>query len=506
VEIAQGRASRGFALLLASCALAWGGVAGQALAAKGRPGESRAGKRHPANRAGKLDRGFNGDGKLVAQLPFNYAGTTYPDYRLPFEFASGRIAMAQAGDGRLIVASNRALVEYLANGRPNPHFGGNGAVPVGRIEGFRFQLADIAVDSQGRVVTAGTNKPDPELGMTGPSVVGPAPTVATIRRYLPNGRLDPSFGSEGVVNTDLGAAPPSFKGQAYRSAAVGLVGVTVDAQDRPIVTGSAVTEVETCPTNERVERSQAIVARLTTNGALDGSFAGGGIKAIGGLSWLGLPQSTAGGVVSAGIRIDPCPRGGTPEPSTVLTGLAGDGSLDQAFSSGGFWSRPFTRISDLVVAPSGKLVLLSRTIELRRGRWVESAGEAIRLQRNGSFDKSFGRGGRAEIDLPRHSKIAAVAADREGRVLLAGTLAQRLRHRKRSQLRFLLIRTTPGGESDDHFGRNGRVTTAFGRGNVLAGEVLVDRAGRIAVVGKFSGPSKDGPGIGFALARYLGGG
>jgi uncharacterized delta-60 repeat protein len=502
VGIARGRAGR-VAMILVTCALVPGGAAGQATAAKAPAGKGSKGKGHAARKAGRLDRSFSGDGKLVAQLPFG-GGRTSPNYRLPFEFAPGRVAMAQAGGGKIVLATNKALVEYLATGRPNPNFGGNGAVPVGGIAGFHFQLADVAVDSQGRVLTAGTTRPDNEVCMVGLQVPGPAPTVATIRRYLPDGRLDPSFGNEGTVNSTLGAPPATFEGKAYPDAAVGLVGIAVDAQDRPVVTGSAVAEVGICaPSTNRFQRSQAIVARLTTGGALDSSFTGGGIKTIPGISWLGLPTTTAAGVISAGTKVDPCPQGGGPEAPSVLTALASDGAIDQAFSGGGFWARPFTRVSDLAVAPSGKLILLARTIELKRGEWVESAGEAIRLRRNGTFDTSFGRRGRDEVDLPKHSSLAAIAVDRKGRVLLAGTIAHRLRHTKRDQLRFLLVRTTAAGEADADFGRGGRVTTAFGgRSNVVAGKVLVDPAGRIVVGGKFSGPSTDEA---FALARYLSG-
>lgn len=505
-------------MLLAGGALASAMVAGQSAAAP--KGKAR-GNGHAKTRAGRLDRSFNGDGKVVTVLPVGSGGTGSPTYRFPFEFAAGHIAMAAAGGGKLVVASNRAIVEYLANGRPNPRFGGNGAVPVGVIEGLRFRLADVAVDSQGRVLIAGTTKPTDEVGMigppgpgpercpppgncpSGPPVPGPVPSVATIRRYLPNGQLDPGFGTEGVLNTDLGAPPPTFEGKAYSGAAVALVGLAVDQANRPIVTGSAVAEVGLCaPSKSRFQRSQAIVARLAATGAPDPTFADNGIKSIGGLSWLGLPSPTSSGVISVGSKVDPCPRGGGPDAPSVLTSLASDGGIDQGLSGDGFWSRGFTRISDLAVSPSGKLVLLARTIELSHGEWIESAGEAVRLRRNGSFDASFGHGGYADVQLPKHSAVAAIASDAKGRVLLAGAVIRPLRH-KRSQLRFLLLRTTAAGEADDRFGKGGRVTTAFGRrSNVIASDVLVDAAGRISVGGKLSGPAT---GDGFALARYLGG-
>jgi uncharacterized delta-60 repeat protein len=456
-----------------------------------------------AGRAGQLDRGFSGDGKLVTAFPPERSASGLVDYALPFEFSPGRIAMAGAGGAKIVAANSRAIVEYLPSGRPNPRFGGNGAVPIGAIEGSRFQLADVAVDSRGRVLVAGTTRPDTKLGMEGLAVPGPIPSLATIRRYLPNGRLDPSFGSEGVLNTDLGAGPPTFEGQAYSGSAVAVVGLAVDGT-RPIVTGSAVSEVGRCtPSQNRYQASQAIVARLSENGALDPTFADGGLQAIAGLSWLGSPTMTPAGLVVTGTNVDPCPRGGPLNPS-VLVRLADDGSIDRSFAANGFWSRPFTRISGLAAAPAGKLVLLARTIELFRGRWIESAGTAVRLRGDGSFDRSFGQGGRAEPKLSKSREILqAIEVDGRGRVLLLGDAWRK--RRKALQARFLLMRLTEAGTPDRDFGKRGRVLTGFGPRpkvtNILGSDVMLNPRGRIVVGGKIAGRSI---GNGFAVARYLG--
>jgi uncharacterized delta-60 repeat protein len=463
-----------------------------------------------AGKAGRLDRGFNGDGKVVTVLP-QADGTNYVQYRMPFEFAAGRIAVAVARGNKIVAANGKAIVMYLPNGRRNPRFGGGGAVPIEDVQGFRFQLADIAVDSQGRVLVAGTTKPTARVGMIGPPAPGPIPSKATIRRYLPSGELDPSFGSAGTVSTDLGAKPATFEGQSYPEAAVGVVGLTVDGADRPVVTGSAVEEVGGCggavvrsgEDGARYERSQAFVARLTVNGAPDQTFAGNGLRTIGGLSWLGSPIPTkGGGVLSSGAKVEPCKRGGPANPS-VLANLAGDGNLSQGFGANGFWSRRFTRIAEIAPAPGGKLVLLVRNIELVRGNWVESRGEVIRLRPSGAFDTGFGTAGQADLSLPKRGSVATIAADRQGRVVLAGTVFPKRRGKKSPSSRFLLMRLAAGGNLDRGFGRRGRVATGFGRRtNVQGTEILIDGKGRIAVAGKFSGPST---GSAFALARYLGG-
>lgn len=455
-----------------------------------------------AARPGALDRGFNDDGKVVTVFPNPERVSSYPDYQLPFEFAPGRVAMASGPQGRLVVANSKAIVEYAANGAREHHFGGNGTVPIEQIEGLSFQIADVAIDSRGRVLVAGTTKETSGIGMGGPPVAGPIPSAATIRRYLPNGVPDPSFGFGGRSISYLGAPPPTFEGRAYPEPAVSVTGLTVDAKDRPVLVGSLVSEVGRCrATQARYEQSYAFVARMADDGGPDPSFEGGATRGIRELSWLSSPTPGPSGVFAIGAATDPCGNPGKDEPTSVVS--IGNEGPSGPFGGDGFWSRHFMRVSDLAIAPGGKVVLLARTVELSRGRWIESAGRAIRLRRNGSLDRQFGRQGEARVRLPRRASIAAIAIDAKGRLLLAGTIKRMLRRKQRTQLRFLLIRATAAGETDDRFGRGGRVTTSFGgRSNVRASDVLIDAAGRIAVGGKLSGSaSRDA----FAIARYLGG-
>ena len=459
---------------------------------------------------GALDRSFSGDGKVITEFP-DPRGSSHPNYVLPFEFAPGRIAMAGGPNGSLVAANSQAIVRFLANGRRDPRFGGNGSVPIAGTEGFRFQLADVAVDSQGRVLVAGTTRATNNVGMEGQPVAGPLPSIGTIHRYTAGGQLDATFGAGGVLHSFFGAPAATFEGAAYDEPAVSLVGLAVDGQDRPIVTGTAVVEVGRCGSSEaRYQRSQGFVSRrAAVGGGPDPSFAGVGSAAIGNLAWLALPVPTRGGLFAVGEAEDPCRSGGAEQPSAVA-GM-GDAGLLPSFSGDGFWSRPFTRVSDIAAAPKGKIVLLTRTIELRRGRFVESPGKAVRLRANGAVDRRFGKGGEARVRLPERSSLAALAVDRKGRVLLAGTVVHRVRDRKKARQNrshqtrqeILLIRVSDEGEVDRGFGRRGRTTTSFGaKGDVLATEVLVDRANRISVGGKYAGGSGDNA---FAIARYLGG-
>lgn len=450
---------------------------------------------------GALDRSFGRDGKVVTILPSPERVRSYPEYRLPFEFAPGRVAMASAPGRKLVVASSQAIVEYRADGTRERRFGGNGAVPIEQIEGLSFQLADVAVDSRGRVLVAGTTKETTGIGMGGPPLAGPIPSAATIRRYLPNGVPDPSFGFGGRSISYLGAPPPSFEGRAYPEPAVSVTGMTVDAKDRPVLTGSLVGEVGRCrATRARYERSYAFVARMADDGGPDPSFEGGATRGIHELSWLTSPEPSPSGVFAIGAETDPCANPGEDEPSVVVH--IGDEGPSGPFSDDGFWSHPFMRVSDLAVAPGGKIVLLARTVELSHGKWVESGGAAIRLRRDGSLDPRFGRRGEARLRLPKGGSLATIAVDSRGRVLLAGTLKRKPSRRNNPHLEFLLIRTTARGKADRSFGHHGRTVTAFGRRpSVRATDLLVDGANRIVVGGKLANRSSTNS---FAVARYHG--
>lgn len=451
---------------------------------------------------GTLDRSFGHRGKVVTVLPSPERVRSYPDYRLPFEFAPGRVAMANAPGNKLVVASSQAIVEYRADGSRERGFGGNGAVQIEPINGVNFQLADVAVDSRGRILIAGTTKDTDGVGMGGQAVAGPIPSIGTIRRYLSSGVPDPSFGADGVVHAYFGAPPATFQGNPYPEPAVSLIGLAVDRENRPIVTGSSVAEVVRCgEPAERFERSGAFIARLAGDGGPDPSFNGGATLGITQLSWLSLPTPGPNGLHAVGGSFDPCDPGLSSEPS-ILVGI-GDNGLTPSFGGDGFLSHPFTRVSDLAAAPGGKIVLLARTIELSHGRWVESAGTAVRLRNDGSVDPRFGHRGEARVKLPKRSSIAAIATDRKGHVLLAGTLRRKPPRRNNSHLMFLLIRTTAQGLVDRRFGHRGRVVTAFGRRpSVRATGLLVDRRNRIVIGGKYANRASANA---FALARYIGG-
>ncbi|MFL5738500.1 MAG: hypothetical protein ACJ76P_14405 [Actinomycetota bacterium] len=101
-------------------------------------------------------------------------------------------AVTLQSDGRIVVAgaqpgpvSNPALIRYNVDGTLDTTFHGDGTL-VSNVPGSAY-ATDVKVDALGRIWIAGIE----QIGAG-----EPAPMVA---RYLPRGRLDPSFGNTGVV-------------------------------------------------------------------------------------------------------------------------------------------------------------------------------------------------------------------------------------------------------------------------------------------------------------------
>lgn len=148
------------------------------------------------------------------------------------------VDMASLPDGRLVVATERELLAFLPGGHPDLGFGNAGAVEPLSPEGGKMLIEDIAVDGQGRIVVVGRAE---HFGAT--TNVG-STSYAMIERYLPDGKLDDAFGSNGIVFSDLGLPPPTRPAgvpdyaQVSLAVEVGVVGVAVDSHERPVLTGT----------------------------------------------------------------------------------------------------------------------------------------------------------------------------------------------------------------------------------------------------------------------------
>jgi uncharacterized delta-60 repeat protein len=495
---------RRIVLSMAAVAVALGALAGVAVAkpASKPKGPSKAAAAAP----GELDTTFGVGGKVTVAFPAENAGSAGPKYTLPFEFTQGHLEMASAPGGKVVVAGAGKIVRYLANGKPDPTFGIAGTVSVPRPPGALFVLAGVAVDSQGRVVLAGLSRPLPSN-----TTPDPVLSKATVMRFNADGSIDPSFGEGGMVVSDLGFKPPAASGGPYLGASVGLRDVTVDADNRPVVTGGYVTEL-----GKSEVASEGFVARLTESGALDQSFGEGGIRKIVTFKDFGQLLTRPVGWLALGQ-----PKEG---PHNVLTGLDENGNLDSGFGSFGFRTLAAYGEPAVAIAPSGKILLLGRpetghvtkmvtARKKKNGKKVRVPVRVkVRIQNvrrllpSGGADPSFGRTGSVNYVDPKVGSFAALAVDAEEHVYLAGRIGRRVSRQPNNPLhrtQFLLERTQANGRIDKTFGHEGAVTAGFGGpADAFATQVELVAKGRILVGGGIES-SELASGGGFALARFL---
>lgn len=134
------------------------------------------------DRDGHLDTGFARAGTLIARLPgIGYAVNTQPD---------GKIVVAGSADTR--TGNDIAVARFLPDGSPDPSFGAAGTV-----------LTDIGTAAGDDIAQALALQPDGRILVAGRTDDGSGDRFALLR-YLPDGRPDPSFGSNGAVVTDVG--------------------------------------------------------------------------------------------------------------------------------------------------------------------------------------------------------------------------------------------------------------------------------------------------------------
>jgi hypothetical protein len=154
------------------------------------------------HKAGALDPGFGRGGKTLVSVPKSEAQEP--------------VRLAQAPSGKSYVLDNGLLLAFGADGRPDQGFGKNGRVRVATATGATDSVADLTVDSAGRILVTGSFEPTPgaidqALPQGEYTALTPKQPIseAFVIRYLPNGERDPGFGSGGEVDTTLEVPAPT---------------------------------------------------------------------------------------------------------------------------------------------------------------------------------------------------------------------------------------------------------------------------------------------------------
>jgi uncharacterized delta-60 repeat protein len=454
-------------------------------------------------KAGNLDPSFGRQGKLVIATSGEQG-----------DKGSGvELSMGPVSEGKLVVAGGGEVRKLLASGRPDQSFGGDGRVGLSVDPGTAFLLAGVAVDSQGRVLVAGTTESRTVSSTPAPSgfnenAVGPRPQWATVYRFLPDGSLDPSFGDGGIIKTYFGLPRPIGPGPysaTYPSEAVGVTAIAIDDSDRPLVAGFFIRHVGQCRLEGPMTYTgQAYVARLTSNGSMDPSFGDKGAISDPQMEFPSqLETGTVDGIAYSGASPMRCVTPTSPSSSVLVDGdfslvkLSDNASFDQGFGTEGRRWQPDVEIIALASDHDGVITLVARGDKQRD----PDTQIVRRLLPDGSRDRSFGQNGAVSPRIIRRVEATDLAVDSRGRTLLAGTTQGVIT----GVQSFVVARLNNSGRADRRFGREGRRITTFGRrSNAEAEQLAIDGRRRIVVGGPVTAP-RLATGHGFAFARYLSG-
>jgi uncharacterized delta-60 repeat protein len=205
----------------------------------------------------------------------------------------------------------------------------------------------------------------------------------------------------------------------------------------------------------------------------------------------GVAIQADGGIVVAGTRVV------FGNDDFIMARYTPDGELDSSFDGDGKQQTDFAGESDdaraLAVRELGGGEV--RIVVAGSARTAgELDGALAAYTTDGSPDATFGGGdGMATFELSGapFDRLYDVAFQADGKILASGIV---------EAPGFGLIRTTSAGSLDPSFGGDGRVSTAFGPGQIGAQGVAVQPNSRIVAAG---GELIDQSGSDFFLARYL---
>ncbi len=216
------------------------------------------------NTDGSLDTTFSHDGKVVTDLSTAFE---YPNTVLLQE--DGKIIAAGRMESKTF--SDFAAVRYLPNGEPDEDFGFHGIVVTS------LQSEDEA--------TCGVIQSDGKIILAGYSSVSAKGDFAMVR-YLEDGTIDKTFGTNGKVITDL----QGTGGSDFASS------IVMEPNGNLVLTGSANFDYT-------VLESDIGIARYDADGHLDPTFGNQGIYILelgGNTQAFGLARQTDGKYIIAG--------------------------------------------------------------------------------------------------------------------------------------------------------------------------------------------------------------
>lgn len=379
-----------------------------------------AGSASPATAApGQRDPSFGTDGLVYVDFARHQAENSdgLADVWIT---SSGKVVVA--GYSSTIDGDRFGLARLRRDGSLDPRFGGDGRVRTGFGGDYESVNRVIGVGA-GRVVAGGTS-------LTNFS----SADGFALARYLPDGSLDDTFGTDGRVLTDV--TPGLDHVFDLRKGAGGTLTAAGTADHRVIAT------------------------RYLVDGTLDASYGDRGVV-IAEAPFDSYVSDVAlqpdGGMLAAGPG----------ESAWVVRRYDPAGELDLGFGDGGqvvtdwglgSWPGPnaVTQLAD------GRFLVVGGTHRVTEDQSYNMA--AARYLPDGTLDPEFGTGGQVEVAFPRRgtqwAEADSVLVQPSGKIVLAGRM-YRYTGGEGPDALWVVARLWPGGEVDHGFADDGRLKEHF---------------------------------------------
>jgi uncharacterized delta-60 repeat protein len=347
---------------------------------------------------------------------------------------------------------------HAAPGNVDSGFGTAGRVVTdfGAEEGAGTMLVLPA----GQIIAAGSIS-----GSSGLSSWTPAPAYGhlAIAKYAVDGHLDPSWGGDGRVTTDLG-----------------IPAVATDLAMQPdgklVVAGA----VYAC-----CDRYH-FLARYNPDGTLDGSFGPGGFVTFHFLPAYGIDDDPGRPIALVAVRSDGrIVIAGTAQSRFAVARFSASGALEQVSPT--FLATPgFNILGELMLLPDDRVVLAGFGAN---ADWV-----LVRYLPSGFVDTSFGTSGYTVTNVgDNNGELRTAVLQPDGRIVAAGIYSP-----NGIKSKFVVARFGNAGFLDPTFSGDGITTTKFA-GVSGADGIALQPNGKIVVAGwSFDSTA----GATFALARY----
>jgi len=247
-------------------------------------------------------------------------------------------AVAVQPDGKIVVAgtiggsdTRIAVARFNTNGTLDTSFGSGGAEEINL--GLPYEAAEaVAVQRDGKIVLSGHEQGSPYYAFFNGVVV----------RLQPNGTLDPSFASSGVLSYH-------HVNSGYDT----LNAVAIQNDGKIVAAGSD------------VGGPYAVFLRLDSNGSYDTSFGSGGETDLSSGTFTSKSVGANGVVIAGGGRVvaaGAIQLNGT-DYRAGLWALSSAGAADRSFGSVGIVEQPSElEACGMAIQPDGNLVVVGDTV------------------------------------------------------------------------------------------------------------------------------------------------